>query len=360
MTVISQETRLRSIDGLRNIMCVGIALYHFIPYFFSGNDPEYLASRYFSYFTDVFAVLAGLFSARYLKDVWTITYLKSFLVKRLSRIYPLHLATLAFYISVSALLVLNVVKVEDRSRYDFSAVLPHLTLTHSWGFGPAMAMNYPSWMISAIATSYLVLPFAAMAFRRSRLLLVTFAIFTMAICLIIADYNDIDITRSQFIGIGIVRVLPSFVVGLVIGKIDKTKTPKTVIIASMITAFVLLFGFDTPLHGFIRLVLIYVFIAAIVMADSNNINSPLSAKALTRISTYSFGVYLWHGVIATVLFRVLVPKLLNQDTISIGNNSSILAYSMLIGGIGISFTAAAISLKTIEIWGSNLFNKAFN
>jgi peptidoglycan/LPS O-acetylase OafA/YrhL len=352
--------RLTSIDGLRAVMCIGVALYHFVPYFFTPGDATYEVSRYFSYFTDVFAILAGVFSARYIKESWSVASYGGFLGSRLSRIYPLHVITLGFYLVILIAISAGLFSPQNQSRYDPSAIIPHLTLTHAWGIGPSMAFNYPSWMISAILACYLTIPILGKFYQMSKLLVPGLLVVAIAVCSYVADLSGVEITRAQFVGIGVLRVFPSFMFGIFLGNIEKIPAHKAVPIVTLIASLVAAFGLGMPLTGIIRLLVLYVMVYSIFVADKLSINTPLNMGLFQSLSKYSFGVYLWHGVVATVLFRVFVPRAFSKDALLIGSQSPLYASILLLIGLILSFGIAFVSLKTVERWGSRAFEALLN
>lgn len=73
-------SRITSLDALRTIMCFGIALYHYVPYFFEAASPINYYSRYCAYFTDLFFVLSGLFMAKAASRTWSRSSYREFIV----------------------------------------------------------------------------------------------------------------------------------------------------------------------------------------------------------------------------------------------------------------------------------------
>lgn len=347
--------RLKSIDGLRTVMCIGVALYHFVPYFFCPGDATYEVSRYFSYFTDVFAILAGVFSAKYIRESWSFASYGSFLSSRLSRIYPLHVITLGFYLVIAIAISAGLFSPENQSRYDPSAIIPHLTLTHAWGIGPNMAFNYPSWMVSAIFACYLTIPTLGSFYQLSRLIVPAITIVAIVTCSYASELYGVEITRAQLVGIGVLRVFPSFMFGIFLGNLEKIPTHKAVPLITLLASLVAAFGLGMPLTGAIRLLVIYVMVYSIFIADKLSISTPLNISFFQSLSKYSFGVYLWHGVVATILFRVFIPRALNKDTLLIGSQYPLYAITLLFIGLTLSFVIAFVSLKTVERWGSRAF-----
>jgi peptidoglycan/LPS O-acetylase OafA/YrhL len=349
------KRRFASIDALRCVMCVGIALNHFVPYFFEPGDMELHVANYFSYFTDLFAVFAGLFAAPYLCRQWNIGSYYKFIVRKMGRLYPLHLVTTMFYVFLSVPIQLELLTPQNAGRYSLEALIPHLTLTHAWGHGPAMAFNYPSWMISAIFGCYLLLPFLSSMQRTSRWAMVPLLIVVVAVSVICAWMLGSDITRLQKEGLGILRAAPSFLFGIVLGQWRVGRPSKSRSFLLIALTMLLAFSTPTPLAGAARLILVYTFAYSVLLLDSSGLRAPSQLATLQAGAKFSFGVYLWHGLVATVLFRMALPRIFHADLLRVGDQNPFLAYGLIICGVAAAFLLAAISLRTIERHGGRFF-----
>jgi len=82
--------------------------------------------------------------------------LLGFWVKRLARIYPLHLLTLFLVILYSAALVTSGRPLT--ANYNISHLWMQALLIHNWGFTSHLAWNVPSWSISTEWGAYLFFP----------------------------------------------------------------------------------------------------------------------------------------------------------------------------------------------------------
>jgi peptidoglycan/LPS O-acetylase OafA/YrhL len=112
---------------------------------------------------DIFFVLSGFVLAHvYFRrvrggtfDYWT------FLIARLARIYPLHLAVFSFV--ALQVLVAKALEVEyDASSFPLAHIIPNLLLIQAWGFTPGPTWNVPAWSISAEWFAYLLFPVFAL------------------------------------------------------------------------------------------------------------------------------------------------------------------------------------------------------
>ena len=80
-----------------------------------------------------------------------------FLWRRIARIYPLHLATLAFYVVIALALHSGLARTDNPARYPLSDLPAQLLLLHAVD-GERLTFNFPSWSLSAEMFCYLLFP----------------------------------------------------------------------------------------------------------------------------------------------------------------------------------------------------------
>jgi peptidoglycan/LPS O-acetylase OafA/YrhL len=147
----SLDTRYRELDALRGFASLGIVFWHYMAHFRAVPlaqifEPFYRAGYYF---VDFFFVLSGVVLARaYLTEPRRFDF-RGNLVRRLARIYPLHLVTLI----AAALLQFILVGVMHRPPFvlqhdDLYHFVLNLTLSNCTGLQRDMSFNGPSWSIS--------------------------------------------------------------------------------------------------------------------------------------------------------------------------------------------------------------------
>ncbi|MCW3797042.1 acyltransferase [Sphingomonas sp. BN140010] len=352
-------SRISSFDALRGIMCIGIALLHLIPCFFDAGAPEYRASLYLAYFTDIFFVMGGFFlGRRWIGGRLEGTTARDFLVHRLSRLYPLHLATLAFYLLMGSLVWLGVVQSDDPERYDTTSILPNLTLTHSFGLGHRFAFNGASWAVSAVFFCDLLaaaLLSAQLIGRRSLVIIfVLSTIVAMAGAMLLGE----DITRLQYAEFGVLRAMPSFLFGLLLAISGLYVRSRALAGGLLMTALFLAFAIGGPLTGLARLALVYFFVTAVLAAETAQLWTPLSWRPLQRLGSFSYGVYLMHGVVITLVVSLLLKRILGVDPLALGADRPLLAHLLVAACVLCSFLAAWISLRTVERFGGQWIRAA--
>ena len=162
---------LRALTGLRAVAALWVVLYHLrdaLPATFPATRP--LAGLFQAGFrgVDLFFVLSGfILTLNYAEAFPRVTAAgyAAFLRKRLARIYPVHLFTLALLVGAYA--VGASASSDPRTHGRLDLVL-NLLLVHDWVDRPSW--NFVSWSISAEWFAYLIFPFLVARICRVRTL----------------------------------------------------------------------------------------------------------------------------------------------------------------------------------------------
>jgi len=187
-----------------------ILVYHFDP-FFSGH----LA-------VETFITISGFILAyRYFPALnRSSVNAYRFLRNRIARLYPLHIAALAFYAVVLFSLGGQAVPDNDHSELSF---LTNLLLLHNVGFQPQSSnWNFPSWTVSTeiwVNAFFIVsLPAIATRFRITAVALCCYLILFLQIGTLNAFHQNI----GPWINTGLVRTLGAFCVGVLLYSLHQT------------------------------------------------------------------------------------------------------------------------------------------
>ena len=218
MTPVQTPPDLRALTTLRFLAALWVVLFAAWPHLDVAFVPIAVTKGYLG--VEVFFVLSGfILSHVYLEAAGRgreagFSY-RSFLWARLSRVYPLHLLTLAGMIGLGVVATLAGLVVSE-SLLDWRSLPAHLSLTHAWGLASSAAFNHPSWSISAEWFAYLGFPlYAAVAWRmRERPLLATAATAGAALALyaVFASLAGFSLTEATFRW-GALRIVPCFALG---------------------------------------------------------------------------------------------------------------------------------------------------
>lgn len=158
--------RLPDFDGLRFVLCLGIACFHYSFRIPVKNEALQGFILTFAYFTDVFFIVSGLFLARRRNYIWDARHYVAFVGKRLARIYPLHVAAFSCYALLSILTAKGLLHPSTPPNMSWWDGLTQLLLIHDWGMGKTFSYNYVSWSLSALFFMYLAFPFFDLLCRR--------------------------------------------------------------------------------------------------------------------------------------------------------------------------------------------------
>lgn len=211
--------RLPALTSVRFWLALGVVLFHYqlniVP---EGGTGVSLIERG-RLAVDFFFILSGFVLAHvYGVQIRDGRYShRRFLIARLARIYPAHIAVLAF---MAAIAVIGLVLEQpfDVRSYSIPGFLSAVALIHAWF--PATTPNEwngPSWSLSAEWAAYLAFPaFTFIGLRKGRKAWVTIG---LAVALFIAidagyraRYGEI-LTHAELV-LGVLRIVPEFLFGI--------------------------------------------------------------------------------------------------------------------------------------------------
>lgn len=296
----------RHLDGLRIIAAVGVVFLHYSEYAKGNIAAHFVFERiqHFNLFVDLFFAISGFVIAKqYLDKVGDYRATTRFLWRRVARIYPLHLLTLAFYLVIAAALQLGLARGDNPARYPLSDIPAQLLMLHAV-FGERLTFNFPSWSLSAEMMCYLLFPLLAAALSRRRALGPTVfvaALLANSIAALAMDSGPwIDwINRG-----GAFRALPSFVLGVSlylyrseIRQRPDVKSPFTLILLTFLAVGGLL-------PASLALIAVYAIAVLAVRADLTQQPSLLLQTGVDRWSDLTYSVYMLHIPVATVVLTI--------------------------------------------------------
>lgn len=303
--------QIRSHVGLRGLAALFVVAYHL--QYRAGHLPIEDATTFFkrSYLmVDLFFILSGFIMA-YVYDLrpgarMTRADVRTFLLRRFIRIYPLHLVTLiamVLYATVLSIAFAAVGKPVPVQWSDHSLVLlgAQFLLLNAWVPGPN-GWNIPSWSISAEFVAYLLFPaFVAVAAARPRPAALLGMLGAILFYIYGADGSSLDITGGAFAP---VRCLAGFVLGLVMhgsrswfGHLG-SRTLSVIQIAAVIWSLLLM---AVPSNDS----LVIPGFACVVVAtwtDRGVIAQALSTRVLQWLGDISYAVYIVHILVINVFF----------------------------------------------------------
>ncbi len=244
---------------------------------------------------DFFFILSGFVLAHvYADDVCARRFdYRRFLHKRIARIYPLHIATLGVLVAFALLLMAAHIAPRGTTKYDWSQIPLHLTMTHAWGLTDHLSWNIPSWSISAEFAAYLLFPLLTLAQFRlpprwglplAIALLTSTWMFTQMVL-------GRDLTGFQYDGV--VRILPEFFLGLALWRVRGGARPIYfwVTLAVMLVAIQL----GAPRYAIVAAL-------AVLVWSGSALSAP---RWLVLLGEASYSLYMIHALTQTFGFGAL-------------------------------------------------------
>jgi len=299
---------IRPLTSLRIVAAIWVLAYHFRDHL--GRDIDRLGVVAKGYLgVDLFFILSGFILSHVYLSRWetrTFNY-GSFLWARLSRIYPVHLVTLAATIGIW-LVGKTMGASFDPVAFD-PAVLPqHLLLIHAWGTTPSVQWNFPSWSISAEWFAYLGFPVAAvfvLAFRRMAWAAVLGALAVFALMFWAVESHGLPL--SEVTRLGFIRIIPAFLLGASLHLLGRTVSlPRSfalggaaaavgwiVVAATLGSSDALIW----PAFGLL--------IFSLAEASKTNAHGIMGAAWLVYLGEVSYSVYMTHLPVDIAYFHAL-------------------------------------------------------
>jgi peptidoglycan/LPS O-acetylase OafA/YrhL len=285
---------------------------------------------------DIFFALSGFVLAYSYPSLSRSEYLP-FIWKRLARIYPIHLATLA-------LTGLTAVALGDRfassSLQSVEGLVSSLLLTHGWAYPIRGTWNVPSWSISVEFAAYLLFPMLAFVAHRIR---------SPLACLvgIGALYYALHILTSQgayatTMPYGMPRIAAGFTAGVLLHRFYALKgaIPSTLITTVCVVCFAgasaydRIYNYNASINYLPALSCVLIY----CLLSPGKVTSALSTRTMVYLGRISFALYMVHGVFIRIAHSLIPVKL--QDPVT--------GWSLLLAVVAASFASAALLYRYVE------------
>jgi peptidoglycan/LPS O-acetylase OafA/YrhL len=236
---------------------------------------------------------------------------RDFCIKRLARIYPLHVLTLALYVA-GILVVMNADQFGAYAQYlqkykDYLttySVIDNLLLTHGWGFESDLTFNKPSWSISSEWFAYLLFPFLipVVAGIKSRHLLSGAVLFLIGVWVLTPFIVFHPMTELTF-NFSVLRIVPEFILGMALYAFGRqyalTLPAKNLFYVCCALIMALSFFAVSPIY-FICLLGAVVYSAAEMCAQGYD--GFFSRRIPVYLGTISYAVYMVHFLVMDALY----------------------------------------------------------
>lgn len=311
---------MHSLTSLRFVAAAWVVVFHFKEYFKGTALDTSPFANYGFLGVDFFFVLSGFVLAHvYLAklragrfDYW------NFLVRRVGRVYPLHVLTLAVTLALSITAARAGVAYTEWNLGEWMTLpkgdilrglFAHLTMIHAWGSTKGLLFNLPSWSISAEWFAYLLFPVFALAMRPllrwpAVLLAVSVVLLlTLNTGMLLAAKTELLRATWNF---GAVRIVPEFAIGIALYRFGECYS---------LGARGALSGFAAALAGLVAtmwlgapnvVVLLAAIVALCADAERQGGLRVMQRPFPVLLGEISYSVYLWHFPLGVLAFDWLL------------------------------------------------------
>lgn len=298
----SEARRFVVLDFYRFVAALGVFIFH-LKLIDTGISPAWNGS--YGLFVDMFFILSGfVISYSYPSDARGVAAYSRFMIRRIARIYPLHLLSLLIFV------VLIGVGLERTARSTPVDFLYNLLLLQAWGVTNHLSFNSPSWSISAEFFCYLAFPLLMLLARKVQPIVL--GAIVAALYLVLAHgHLPIWQERSQMYGAnfdyGMLRALPSFLNGILLAILFRMSHPyrhKRMIFAGIGTFGLSVLVLNVFAKPDLAIVLFSCAILLTAVGESAFKQFP-GARLLGRLGNTSYAIYMLHDAVLIAVFKPL-------------------------------------------------------
>lgn len=353
--MISKTTRFEVLDALRGLCAILVVFFH-LPV--SSHFHALPLTRHGYLFVDFFFVLSGFVIAHaYRERIGSLGDAGRFLVRRVGRVWPLHLAILAAFVAVELC----------RLWFRFDAVPPfsgdrapeylitNALLIQAFGIHSHLTWNGPAWSISVEMGCYVL--FALMLLSAPRRFTPIAILLAAAGALIVLAFAPRYMNTTY--NFGFPRAAYGFLLGCLVQRIwSAAPDPGQGLVrwlepASLIAAVAYVWlarGPWTVLAPLIFAVCIWVF-----ASEAGRVSRWLSVRPLLRLGHWSYSIYMTHMLVITVML-ILARRLDIMVGRRIDFGSVWLNDLFALAVIGVIIALSAVTYRWVETPGRDWVN----
>ncbi len=313
------------LESLRSICALVVALFHI------GwtNHLKLIPAMDRAWtFVDFFFVLSGVvISNAYLGKIRNAHQVKLFLIKRIFRLYPLHIATL---IMVGAVQFASWKWLGRESSFgpDWPWLLTlNLTLSHAIGLGSGMILNVPSWSISVELYAYLAFCLFCLI-GRTKTLFLAILIASIAVSLWVLVTANPDLGLSTPANSSLARGIFGFCIGALVTLLRRsvpfqlTGIRADFVIATISCLIIAMMSLchETSHFLFWLPAIFGLFILAITNVQGSKIVFILENRIFRNFGLISYSIYMNH-VFVLMFFSFLANRLSHGETAIVGRGA---------------------------------------
>ncbi|RKR14245.1 peptidoglycan/LPS O-acetylase OafA/YrhL [Maribacter vaceletii] len=356
-------TYISSLTPLRGIAAIFVVLFHYDVWLMLRGFPRLVNTKYSSIITssylwvDFFFILSGFVICHaYGKKLEnkTITAVKKYLWARFSRLYPLHVFIMLLFV-VQTIVLFWLFPEYAIEKWQWTRTVPdffiHLFFLQTSGIIDRPVWNVGSWSIAAEWWTYIFAIALIPLLNKSKThLSIIFTILALLGYVYIA-YKNPNFTLDEFYGLGTLRCIFGFTIGMNVYQAYKTLINKETIWRKDWLFYIMVLGALSVLHFNLFNVLVIPFFGGFILCASLNNGLPsrlLNSKPLLFLGDISYSIYLIHlfWIYLWVMWLDLyfIPK--NPDSTLSISHKILWLFTLLALIIGSSY----LTYKYVEIF----------
>jgi peptidoglycan/LPS O-acetylase OafA/YrhL len=217
-------TRIDNLTGVRGIVALWVVLFHFN----TLGMGRVIARGSFG--VDIFFILSGLVLSivytRNLPDRFQWIWYKSFLARRFSKLYPMHLLTFLAMASLIAVGRLTHYRFTADVDNSFWTAFCNLLMMHACGLTQQLSWNAPSWSVSAEWFAYCAM-FAPMVLLLRRVSLARLFLLGIVLWISLLLFCHSFLGSSILLTTnGVLRIIPEFFCGYLLFRTLQVHRPR--------------------------------------------------------------------------------------------------------------------------------------
>jgi peptidoglycan/LPS O-acetylase OafA/YrhL len=301
---------IKTLTGLRGVAAIVVMLYHFFEddTYFAPYVPSLIKHGYLA--VDVFFILSGfvmaLSYAHYFKDGVAVSAFRTFMVKRVARIYPLYM-----FITLACVL---------RAFINFSGTgsggvtvddfIASALMYQAWGFGFSNIAG-ATWSISVEFFAYILFPLLVYfaVFGRVSYALVLCALAALAIYVVASSHlgvsGQLDVV-SPASTLPLVRCLAGFCLGLATYRVAQSEAGRRFLSSSW---FIIGVVFALLLAAHLQMQDVFLFwlfppVVAALYFESIAAKAIFANRVVYHLGVVSYSIYLAHPLLVPVPLRL--------------------------------------------------------
>lgn len=296
---------LHQLTGIRGLAAFIVVFYHIESYLAPYVNHITLTVIKHGYLAvDFFFILSGFVIAFNYFEKLSLPSKKiiyQFYIKRIARIYPLHLLVLLTYLSIPIAYLMTGKDLGETNKFSQESFLLSLFLMQAWGWVESLTWNIPSWSISTEMMAYLLFPLMVFILSRSGHrwgVKGAITAFVLALFIIIFIFSGTKNIGDNIQTLGILRCALEFFCGVCIWYITKNSVNipygKAMFYGGGVL-FLLLVASNIPNYYYVPLTMSLIILGSV--SCQSVVNDFFSHHIFIWLGNISYSVYLTHYII---------------------------------------------------------------